>query len=115
MPEFITRGSEGIKKYSYPSCKVIPSVFDTTKRCSSVSSFSLFSLYVSVFIFTSFSIFSFIFSLSLSLSLAVSVSLFLSLTFFLVRYACLKTAVLLQCVMVKIPAFLTSRFELNII
>ena len=34
---FITRGSEGLKKYSYPDCKTVESVFDTTKRCSGVS------------------------------------------------------------------------------
>ncbi|KAL5267555.1 hypothetical protein ACHWQZ_G004555 [Mnemiopsis leidyi] len=33
---FLTRGSEGLKKYSYPNCEIVKSVFDTPKRCSGV-------------------------------------------------------------------------------
>lgn len=33
---FITRGSEGLKKYIYPQCETVKSVFDTDKRCSAV-------------------------------------------------------------------------------
>ncbi|XP_063686376.1 eukaryotic translation initiation factor 2A-like [Bolinopsis microptera] len=33
---FITRGTEGLKKYSYPGCETVESVFDTKKRCSVV-------------------------------------------------------------------------------
>ena len=37
MVEFIVRGSQGVKKYQYPGCEVVPSVFETEKRCSGVS------------------------------------------------------------------------------
>jgi len=31
---FITRGTEGLKKFSYPDCNAVDSVFTTEKRCS---------------------------------------------------------------------------------
>jgi len=37
MVEFIVRGSQGVKKYQYPGCEVVPSVFETEKRCSGVT------------------------------------------------------------------------------
>ena len=33
---FICRGTEGLKKYNYPSVEVVESAFDTDKRCSGV-------------------------------------------------------------------------------
>jgi len=33
---FVTRGSEGLQKYSYPACETVESVFTSAKRCSGV-------------------------------------------------------------------------------